>query len=133
MDDELNPTSKNKMESKSKTDQPVDETFSQMLIRFMQERNITLQQLYNDAGISRKIYYRMKPRVGYKPKKYTVVRLALALKLSLDDTERLLKSAGYELSRSILKDLVISYCIANNKYSVREVSELLEDFGLPEL
>ena len=128
MDTELNPTSKSKMESKSKTDQPVDETFTQMLLRFMQERNMTAQQLFIDAGLNR-----IRSHVGYKPKKYTVVRLALALKLSLDDTERLLKSAGYELSRSILKDLVISYCIANNKCSVREVNEILEDFGLPEL
>ena len=128
MDIELNSTPKNKIESKSKTDQPADETFSQMLLRFIQERNITVQQL--SEILDRRRVHPIRPYTRHKPRTYDVVRLALALKLTLDDTERLLKSAGYELSRSIFKDLVISYCIAHNQYSVQEVNEILESFGV---
>ena len=109
-----------------------EETFTEILFRFMQERNITIQELAFKAGCVRHIYGRRR-RVEYKPTKNTAVRLALALELSLEDTEKLLRSAGYELSRGSVKDLVISYHIAHHEYSVHDVNKILEEFGLQTL
>ena len=109
-----------------------EETFTEILFRFMQERNITAQELFSKAGCVRHIYGRRR-RVEYKPTKNTAVRLALALELSLEDTEKLLRSAGYELSRGSVKDLVISYHIAHHEYSVHDVNKILEEFGLQTL
>ena len=112
---------------------PIAETFSQMLLRIMKERNMTAPELYNDACVDRKLFSKIKNNVDYQPKKYIAVSFALALKLSLDDTKKLLESAGYALSRSNFKDLVISSCIEQNIRSVWGVNEMLEEWGLPEL
>ena len=45
-------------------------------------------------------------------------------------TEDLLNAAGFALSRSMLADLVIAYCIENNMRSVWEVNSILENWGL---
>ena len=59
-----------------------------------------------------------------------MVRFALALKLNPEETEDLLNAAGFALSRSMLVDLVIAYCIENNMRSVWEVNSILENWGL---
>ena len=112
---------------------PIAETFSQMLLRIMKERNMTAPELYNDACVDRKLFSKIKNNENYQPKKYIAVCFALALQLSLEDTKKLLESAGYALSRSNFKDLVISSCIEQNIRSVWGVNDMLEEWGLPEL
>ena len=111
-------------------DFPVEETFTQMLIRFMREKNMDPPEVYNNACLDRKLFSKILSNVDYQPKKYTAVRLALGLKLSPEETDKLLNAAGFVLSRSKLTDLVISYCIGADKRDVWEVNGLLEDFGL---
>ena len=111
-------------------DFPVEETFTQMLLRFMEEKHMTPPELYNNACLDRKLFSKIQSNIDYQPKKYTAVRLALALQLSPEETDALLETAGFALSRSKITDLVISYCIANNKRAVWEVNGILEDWGL---
>ena len=86
--------------------------------------------VYSDAGYDRKLFSKIQSDPDYHPRKYTVVRFALALKLDPEDTEDLLNAAGFALSRSMLVDLVIAYCIENNMRSVWEVNSILENWGL---
>ena len=111
-------------------DFPVEETFTQLLIRFMREKHMDPPEVYNRACLDRKLFSKILGNMDYQPKKYTAVRLALGLKLSPEETDKLLNAAGFALSRSKLTDLVISYCIGANKRDVWEVNGLLEDFGL---
>lgn len=108
----------------------LEETFTQMLLRFMEEKHMTPPELYNNACLDRKLFSKIQSNIDYQPKKYTAVRLALALQLSPEETDALLETAGFALSRSKITDLVISYCIANNKRAVWEVNGILEDWGL---
>ncbi len=108
----------------------VAETFTQLLIRFMQEKHMEPPEVYNNACLDRKLFSKILSNMEYQPKKYTAVRLALGLKLSPEETDKLLNAAGFVLSHSKLTDLVISYCISANKRDVWEVNDLLEDFGL---
>ena len=108
----------------------VEETFTQMLLRFMEEKHMTPPELYNNACLDRKLFSKIQSNIDYQPKKYTAVRLALALQLSPEETDALLETAGFALSRSKITDLVISFCIANNKRAVWEVNGILEDWGL---
>ena len=113
-----------------KEDFPVEETFTQLLIRFMREKHMDPPEVYTNACLDRKLFSKILCNMDYQPKKYTAVRLALGLKLSPEETDKLLNAAGFVLSRSKLTDLVISYCIGANKRDVWEVNGLLEDFGL---
>ena len=108
----------------------MEETFTQMLIRFMEEREITRPELYTDACMDRKLVSKILKHEEYQPKKDTAVRLALGLRLSLEETKALLEAAGFALSRSIRKDCVISDCIAQNKKEVWQVNCMLKALGL---
>ena len=111
-------------------DLPVEETFTQMLLRFMKEKNMNAPELYNEACLDRKLFSKIQSDIHYQPKKYTAVKLALALKLSPKETDALLETAGFALSRSKITDLVIAYCISHDKRAVWEVNGILEDWGL---
>ena len=113
-----------------KEDFPTEETFTQMVIRFMREKKKDAPEVYNCACLDRKLFSKILSNIHYQPKKYTAVRLALGLKLSPQETDKLLNAAGFALSRSKLTDLVIAYCISHNKRDVWEVNGILEDFGL---
>ena len=111
----------------------MEETFTQMLIRFMEEREITRPELYTDACMDRKLVSKILKHEEYQPKKDTAVRLALGLRLSLEETKALLEAAGFVLSRSIRKDCVISDCIARNRRTVWEVNRVLRAYGLGDI
>ena len=111
-------------------DFPVEETFTQMLIRFMNNKNLTPPEVYTPACIDRKLFSKIISNIHYQPTKNTAVKLALGLQLSSDETDKLLNAAGFALSRSKITDLVISYCICHNQRTVWQVNGILEDYGL---
>lgn len=111
-------------------DFPVEETFTQRLIRFMNEKEMDSPEVYTEACIDRKHFSKIISNVDYQPNKNTAVRLALALKLSPEETDAFLNAAGFALSRSKITDLVISYCISHNWRTVWQVNGILEDYGL---
>ena len=91
---------------------------------------MTAPMVYNEAGYDRKLFSKIQSDPEYHPRKYTVVRFALALKLNLEETEDLLNAAGFALSRSMITDILIKYCITNDMRSVEEVNNILESWGL---
>jgi O-acetyl-ADP-ribose deacetylase (regulator of RNase III) len=105
-------------------------SFTKKLLRYMDAKNMTAPAVYSDAGYDRKLFSKIQSDPDYHPRKYTVVRFALALKLDPEETEDLLNAAGFALSRSMLADLVIAYCITNDMRSVAEVNNILESWGL---
>ena len=111
-------------------DFPVEETFTQLVIRFMNNKNLTPPEVYTPACIDRKLFSKIISNIHYQPTKNTAVKLALGLQLSSDETDKLLNAAGFALSRSKITDLVISYCISHNQRTVWQVNGILEDYGL---
>ena len=105
-------------------------SFTQKLLQYMDKKGMTPPVLYNEAGYDRKLFSKIQSDIDYHPRKYTVVRFALALKLDLEETDDLLNAAGFALSRSMLGDIIIEFCIKNNMRSVWEVNNILESWGL---
>jgi hypothetical protein len=90
-------------------------------------------EVYKDANIDRRLFSKIISNEGYSPTKGTVLALAIALKLNLDETTSLLKSAGYALSHSSKSDLVVEFFITNmgGHYNIDVVNDALEHFGQP--
>ena len=62
-----------------------------------------------------------------------MVPLAVALELSLDETEDLLARAGLALSPSSMFDRIIEYCIEENIYDIYEINCILFKYDQPTL
>lgn len=107
-----------------------DISFSQKLFQLIDNRGLKDPDVYKAANISKAVFSKMRTKQDYHPKKNTVLALAVALRLSLPETDDLLSYAGYTLASNDKTDIIVSYFIEKSIYNVMEINDVLFDYDL---
>ena len=109
-----------------------EESFTERLLRLIDESGMTDAEVYKRAGIDRKYFSKLRNEKERIPKVRVVYAFIFALRLSLGEAKKLLASAGYAVSPARDFDLVMEFCIIEG-YDIDEVNEILFAMNLPPL
>ena len=103
----------------------LDEGFSELLFQLIDERGWKDADCYKKANVSKQVFSNIRSNPQYLPSKTTVLALAIALELDLDETKKLLERAGYAISHSSLADVIVEYFIVHKRYNIFEINQTL--------
>jgi transcriptional regulator with XRE-family HTH domain len=109
----------------------LDASFSETLLAMIDERGLKDSEVYKRANMSRQHFSKIRNKRGYHPKKQTVLALAVALELTLDETRLLLERAGYAMTHADERDVIVEYYIGRGDYDIYEINLALYAFDQP--
>lgn len=117
----------------------LEEGFAEAVLKKIDEKGLTDPQCYTRANLSRAVFNKLKQsaiapeKYSYSPSKSTALALVIALELSLDDANDLLKKAGFAISHSNKRDIIVEYFLVHHIYDIFAINEVLFRFQQPPL
>lgn len=109
----------------SQLDSCLDLTFVDMVTRYINRNGWRDSRVYKAAQMDRRLFSKIMSDRNYKPSKDTAIALAIALELTLKQANDLLSRAGYTLSHSNKRDVIIEYFIREGIHDLYDINEVL--------
>ena len=105
-----------------------EKDFSETVTALCRERGLVPEQVILQAEIDRTYGHQLFSGLR-RPSRDKVIQIALAMKLSVEETQKLLRTAGKsELYPRLKREAVILYCLRKGM-SVLDTQELLAQYG----
>ncbi len=106
-----------------------EKTFVDCLLAHIAKTGWKDSVVYKRAQVDKRLFSKIASNRHYQPSKDTAIALAIGLKLPLPDVQDLLSRAGYTLSHSSTRDLVIEYFIQEGVYNMVYINDVLYELG----
>lgn len=106
-----------------------DETWQESLFKMIDERQLKDSDVYKKGSVSKQTFSKIRCNREYQPNKDTAIQLCFGLELDLKKTLSFLSKAGYTLSKSIKRDVVIMYFIEHKIYNIDLINMFFEREG----
>lgn len=105
------------------------ETFVQALRFHIYRKGLIAPEVYRAAQMDKRLFSKIISNTNYKPIRDTVIALAFALHLNADEADVFLSRAGYALSKTNRRDVILSYFFQQaEKPNLAEINSVLESF-----
>lgn len=96
----------------------------------LKEKNLKKSEVIEKSNLDKNYAYQLFNGIKKNPSRDKILMLAFGMKLTLDETRKLLKIAELsDLYVRIPRDSVIIFCIQNGKTLI-ETNEMLDDYAL---
>lgn len=106
-------------------------SFRDLLIYYIDKKGMSDSETYNKAKLNRQLMSKIKnPNYQYNVSKPHILAFAIALELTIEETNELLMSAGYILSGNFDFDKIIEEEIRKGNYNIDNINDKLWDAGL---
>ena len=102
-----------------------NQTFVEKLLQHIRNKRLVEADVYKAALMDRRLFSKIISDVNYRPSKDTVLALVFALRLSYSEAKDLLERAGYTLSHSLRRDIMIEYFIKERVYNLDNINAFL--------
>ncbi len=114
---------------KSELSEALDLSFVDMLIRYINIKGWRDSKVYKAAHMDRRLFSKIMSDREYKPSKDTALALVIGLELNMEQAADVLSRAGYILSHSNKRDVIIEYFIREGIYNMSDINDVLFQLG----
>ena len=122
------PLALNRINFREMYEEEKGETFSNMLMRLIEESGEKNSAIYSRANIDRRHFSKIANNENYRTTRETALAFAIALRLNLEQTQELLSTAGYTLTNTNLGDVIVTFFINRQIYDVFLINEYLYEY-----
>ena len=124
----LSPTASASLAAKMKTMR--DEPFANELNRWLERKGLDPVAVYKGAGVTKQVWAKLRSAAGgRRPNKDTALALAVGFRMTPEEADEFLSSAGYAFSPSSRRDAIVRFYLANADWDILGVNSALFEFG----